>query len=104
MSTKKADPQLSEISKKLDTLIRLSALNLVRDTKTQKAQIALLSDAGFRPKQIAGIIGTSENTVNVTLHSIRKERAENESEEESGSEATTQPPDVPDVKEGEQSD
>jgi len=89
MSAKKADPQLSEISKKLDTLIRLSALDLVRDTKTQKEQIALLSDAGFRPVEIAGILGTSRNTVDVTLHTIRKEREEKESKEETRPEEST---------------
>jgi DNA-binding CsgD family transcriptional regulator len=72
----------SEFSAKLDTLIRLSALNLVRDMKTQKEQIAALSDAGFQPKEIAVVLRTSRNTVNVTLNAIRKERASVESEEE----------------------
>jgi len=71
-----------DVSAKLDTLIRLSALNLVRDMKTQKEQIAALSDAGFQPREIAGILRTSRNTVNVTLNAIRKERASAEAEEE----------------------
>jgi len=85
MSSKKPD-QMSEISKKLDVLIRLSALGLVRDIKTQKEQIALLSDAGFQPKQIADILGTTSGTVRVALHDIRKERGEKESKEEIDSE------------------
>lgn len=76
------NPQLAEISSKLDILIRLSSLGLVKDMKTQKEQIASLSDAGFKPKEIAGILRTSQNTVNVTLNAIRKERASAEREEE----------------------
>ena len=72
----------SEISAKLDTLIRLSALNVVKDMKTQKEQIALLSDAGFQPKEIADILRTTSNTVRVTLTEIRKERASAKTEEE----------------------
>src|SRR5437899_7680063 len=75
MSSKKEDPQLTEISKKLDTLIRLSALNLVRDIKTQKDQIALLSDSGFEPKEIADILLASRITVNSVIYKIRKERS-----------------------------
>ncbi len=72
----------SEVSAKLDTLIRLSALNVVKGMKTQKEQIAVLSDAGFGPKAIAGVLGATENTVNVALHGIRKDRAAKESKEE----------------------
>lgn len=70
----KGDQLLGEVSKKLDVLIRLSALGLVREMKAQKDQIALLSDAGFQPKQIADILGTTSNTVSVTLNGIKKER------------------------------
>lgn len=82
MSSKRGDPQLSEISRKLDTLIHLSALGLVRDIKTQKQQIAFLSDAGFQPKEIADVIGTTSNTVSVALHAIRRERAAKEHKEQ----------------------
>ncbi len=92
MSTKQRDPQLLEISRKLDTLIRLSAFGLVRDIKTQKQQIAFLSDVGFQPKEIADVIGTTSNTVSVALHAIRKDRAakEKESKQSSGSKQTAQ--------------
>jgi len=91
-STQDEDRQLSEISGKLDTLIRLSSLGLIKDMKTQKEQIAALSDAGFKPKIIAGILRTSSNTVNVTLNAIRKERASVEGESES-EETPASPPD-----------
>jgi len=87
-SKKKQDPQLSEISRKLDTLVRLSAIGLVRGLKTQKEEIALLSDSGFKPKQIADILDTTSNTVSVTLTEIRRERTARESRQESGSQAS----------------
>jgi DNA-binding NarL/FixJ family response regulator len=75
------------MSRKLDTLVWLSAIGLVRDLKTQKEQIALLSDSGFKPKQIADTLGTTSNTVSVTLTEIRRERTARESRQESASQA-----------------
>ena len=84
MSPKKEkDPQLAEISGKLDVLIRVSALNLVRGMETQKEKIAALSDASFGPKQIAEVLLTNSNVVSVALNKIRKERA-NLTREEQG--------------------
>ncbi|MEX2193018.1 MAG: hypothetical protein WD717_06535 [Nitrosarchaeum sp.] len=77
------DTTLKEISNKLDVLIKLSAINLVKDTKTQREQIALLSDSGFQPKQIANILGTTNNVVSVTLTSIKKKKGDHETKEES---------------------
>jgi DNA-directed RNA polymerase specialized sigma24 family protein len=89
MSAKKADPQLSEISKKLDVLVRLSAINVTKGLKL-KQQVTVLSDAGFQPRQIADMLGTTANTVSVTLHGIRKERKEKESKEESSPEKSVE--------------
>ncbi len=71
-----------DVTAKLDTLIRLSALNIVKGMQTQKEQIAVLSDAGFQPREIADIIRTSSNSVSVALTAIRKERASTKAEEE----------------------
>jgi len=90
MNSDKVETQLFEISKKLDTLIRLLALGLIGDMKTQKKQITLLSDAGFRPKEIAVILSTTSNTVSVALHSIKKERSEKKAREGSGPEERVQ--------------
>jgi outer membrane biosynthesis protein TonB len=81
MSSKQADPQLSEISNKLDVLVRLSAINVTKGLKF-KQQVEILSDAGFEPRQIADMLGTTANNVRVTLHGIRKERKKEESKEE----------------------
>ena len=81
MSPTDGDPQLAEISKKLDILIRLSALNLVREMKTQREQVGVLSDAGFQPKEIGEILLVPRTTVNAVLYQIRKGRALKEGEE-----------------------
>lgn len=51
-------------------LVNLLALLLVQERK-QPEQIALLSRAGFRPVEIATLLGTTSNTVSVQL-SIQK--------------------------------
>lgn len=66
------DDSLKEISSKLDVLIRLTALTLVKNMKTQKEQIVLLAESGFQPKQIADILGTTNNVVSVTLTTVKK--------------------------------
>lgn len=54
-----------------DLQTRLIAIGLVNG-KPQKEQIRLLSIAGMGPKEIADLIGTTPNTVNVALSSLRK--------------------------------
>jgi hypothetical protein len=71
---------LSEISSKLDILIRLSAISVVKGLKF-KQQAEILSDSGFRPAQIAEMLGTNANNVRVTLFGIRKERAKTDTTE-----------------------
>lgn len=60
-----------ELSEKLDRVLRLLAIIAVRGMP-QTAQIASLNRAGFSPKDIAGILGTTANTVRVALVSIRR--------------------------------
>ena len=93
--------QCSGISAKLDTLIRLSALNVIKDIKPQKEQIRTLSDAGFGPSEIADILKTSSNTVSVTLSAIRKERTSAQVEEQKPAEAPVETPTAEEAKTGE---
>jgi DNA-binding CsgD family transcriptional regulator len=62
----------NEISSKLDTLIRLQAALAVRDMGTQKDKIIFLSGAGIRPMEIASLLGTTSNTVSVTIANSKK--------------------------------
>jgi hypothetical protein len=77
---------MAEQIDKMDMLVRLSAIALING-KRQKDQIRLLSIAGMRPAEIAELIGTTPNTVNVALSSLRKEKGMNlksEGSEENG--------------------
>ncbi|HVC00478.1 MAG TPA: helix-turn-helix domain-containing protein [Candidatus Dormibacteraeota bacterium] len=56
---------------KMDKILRLLAVLATKDMK-QREQIALLDQAGLRPKDIADPLGTSGNTVRVELGAIRK--------------------------------
>lgn len=65
--------QKGKLESRLDLLIRLTAVNLVLGRK-QRDQIRLLAVAGMSPVEIAGLLGTTPNTVNVALSSIRKSK------------------------------
>lgn len=54
-------------------LVNLLALLLVQERK-QAEQITLLSRAGFRSIEIAGLLGTTRNTVSVELSSQKREK------------------------------
>jgi hypothetical protein len=54
-------------------LVNLLALLLVQERK-QADQITLLSRAGFRPAEIAGLIGTTPHTVSVQLSLQKRQR------------------------------
>ncbi len=59
---------------KLDQILRMLAVMAMRGLK-QREQIMLLSEAGFQPKAIADLLGTSSNTVRVELVALRKAKA-----------------------------
>jgi len=55
---------------RLDRIAKLLAV-LVAEGKTQTDAIMRLSDVGFAPREIAELLGTSSNTVRVTLSTKR---------------------------------
>lgn len=61
--------------KKDERELKLIAFMAIRGL-SQTDQIALLHKAGFTPKGIAEIIGTTSNTVRVALVSIRRAAAQ----------------------------
>lgn len=63
-----------EIVRRLDKLIALSAIAALQG-KSQGEQIELLSRAGLLPKDIAQLIGTTPNTVSVTLSQLKRRAA-----------------------------
>lgn len=56
---------------KLDQILRILVIAVTRGLK-QREQIALLDQAGFQPKAIAELVGTSSNTVRVELVGLRR--------------------------------
>jgi DNA-directed RNA polymerase specialized sigma24 family protein len=62
-----------KILEKLDLLVKLTALNIIKD-KDFKEQVKLLSSIGLQPKEIADLLGKTPNNVRVTLSQIRKEK------------------------------
>ena len=66
------EKQFKEIISKMDLIVRLLALNIVKDLPVQKDKIITLSSFGFGPSEIAKLLGTTPNAVNVTLSEMRK--------------------------------
>jgi len=58
---------------KIDVLVRLSALNIIKD-KEYTEQVELLSSVGLQPKEIADLLGKTSNSVRVTLSRLRKNK------------------------------
>jgi len=63
----------TELEKTLRALLLVSL-----DSLKQKPQIAILDKAGFGPSEIATVIGSTPNAVNVRLSEIRKETRKNQ--------------------------
>ncbi len=58
---------------KIDVLVRLSALNIIKD-KEYTGQVELLSSVGLQPKEIAELLGKTPNSVRVTLSRLKKNK------------------------------
>jgi DNA-directed RNA polymerase subunit F len=74
--------QFEELSAKLDTIIKLLAVNSV-DGKELRVQVLTLSSFGFQPKQIADILGKTPNSIRIILHRLRKEMAKEQADDSS---------------------
>lgn len=68
-----SDKQLKVLSEKLDTLIRLTAINALKG-KNLTDQVDILSEIGLQSKEIATILGTDANTVSVLKSRVKKKR------------------------------
>ncbi len=70
---------LQSIEGKLDQMLRLAALQLTSNMKQAQA-IQALSAAGFERRLIADLLGTTPNTVSVTLARAKAKQAAKSSE------------------------
>ncbi len=64
----------NQILKKLDMIIRLLALNHMKGKEVGE-QIVFLNSLGIANKDIAEILGKTQNTVNATLSQARKKKS-----------------------------
>jgi DNA-directed RNA polymerase specialized sigma24 family protein len=55
-----------------EEIVRLLAIQVRRGSENQADAILELSRAGFGPTRIADLLGTTANTVNVTLQKAKK--------------------------------
>jgi DNA-directed RNA polymerase specialized sigma24 family protein len=96
------EKQFKEIINKIDLIVRLLALNIVKDLAVQKEKILALSSFGFGPSEIAKLLGTTPNTVSVALSETKKKAKKEEKQTINTSQAESKPSQgVDTAKEGE---
>ncbi len=71
------EDQFHEVVSRLDSILKLLALNTVQG-RSLKEQVGLLSSLGFQPKQIAEMLGKTPNHVSVIMHELRKKQSSEE--------------------------
>lgn len=73
------EKQFNELISKMNTIIRLLMTNSLKDMKKQSDKIVFLSSLNLGPSDIADLLGTTANTVSVTLSkNKRKNKLEQE--------------------------
>jgi len=95
------EKQFKEITSKMDLIVRLLALNIVKDLKVQKDKIITLSSFGFGPSEIARLLGTTPNTVSVALSDVKKKAKKEEKPTEATQTGSKPSQDVDTTKVGE---
>ena len=65
--------RLAQVEGKLDTLIRLYAMTVIKDIEHTKDKAILLSKAGLGSKEIAALCDTTPNTISVALSQAKRE-------------------------------
>lgn len=83
------DKQFETISRKMDSIIKLHAYNVIVG-KPVMEQIKILSGVGLKTSEIADILGKTENQVYVTLNQLKKIKKKIIAEETSSQEQITQ--------------
>ncbi|MCW4002618.1 MAG: hypothetical protein NWE95_01720 [Candidatus Bathyarchaeota archaeon] len=68
---------LQQISDKMDKLLRLQALEFVKNIPEEQRKIELLESLGFRPVEIAKFLNKTPENINVVLSGLRKKKSEN---------------------------
>lgn len=67
------DKQFKTFNEKIDKILKLLCLSIVKDIKGDE-QVRILYSMGFKGAEIADLLGRDVNAVHQALHRIRKER------------------------------
>jgi len=85
--SKKLLKRFDTLIKKIDILTKVTAISVQKgkllEGKKQKEQIKMLDKMGFSPSLIALVVGTTPNTVNVTLSKLKKKKKKGKQTEKS---------------------
>jgi hypothetical protein len=65
---------LKEISNKMDKILRLLTIDILKGVEKELDKIVLLDSLGFRPIEIAKLLNKSQDNINVQLNKIRKKK------------------------------
>ena len=68
------EKQFEQINRKLDTLIKLVAGNLLKDAASKTEKVKILDSLGISTKEIASIVMTTEESVKTMKKRVRKRR------------------------------
>jgi len=68
------EKQFEQINRKLDTLIKLVAGNLLKDAASKTEKVKILDSLGISTKEIASIVMTTEKSVKTMKKRVRKRR------------------------------
>jgi DNA-binding CsgD family transcriptional regulator len=66
---------VDKLLERIDTLIRIQALQAVTHLGTKTDKIMFLSEAGLQPKEIASIVGGQPTTVSQLIYQHKKKMA-----------------------------
>ena len=66
------EQQFTKLYQKLDSILKAVVMFTMKDSKTKTDRIRVLSSYGFDAATIANLLGTTTNTVYVTLSESRK--------------------------------
>lgn len=67
---------LKDISNKLDKIIKLLALNIIKGVEKERDKVELLDSIGFRPIEIAKILNKNPNVITAHLSVVRRKKEE----------------------------
>lgn len=69
------DEQFEQLMEKVNAVVKLLALTAISERKTLVEKAVVLSEAGFRPKDIAWLLGKDSQRINDILYKQRKRGA-----------------------------